>query len=387
MGKQELQFSLGEDAGKILTDIAREHLICSLDPQKAIETIMKSLIGCPKQLALDIIAGEYVILMDTDKQEFLVCKFDKEIHGKTFTRLDMADWSSKSFLKIQDDSLLFLDLLEKIRDDIFSNNGKFSIDIEYSKVISYFYDTNDDDFDLLEDNYEMTQLSELINATKKFINKSINAINVIKWMHSNYPGKINDAYTKMPCEVLQLSVELTNLVNGSADLDLPMTKTEEAYSRLDKFIKCELTAQEARKRSIAPVNILDKWSAGWLSPSGEYYALNGEIANMLHTKIADALFEDGIIDCGDPMNNPDSWLEENGWAKIHGDLVLYDGWNRGRYSSGKKVPMTQVQQDMIAKYGQVCCGGVLRLGLSNDHMSAARFGMTDIPMLRKYFEF
>lgn len=387
METKELHFTLGEDAGKILTDIARDHLLCSYDPQKALNTIMQSLIGCPKQLALDIIIGDYVILMNKEGTEFVCTKFDKELHSKIFSQLDLSDWSAKKFLKIQDTALDFLEFLDRIREEVFANNGRFSVDIEYSKVIQYFYDKNSADCDLLDDNEGMLQVSSGILAVKKFIEESLGIIRVIRWMHSNCPTKVYEGFTHMPKEVTMLSAELANLVNGNAEVDLQISKQKEAYSKLDQYIKGELSAQETLKSRISPVNILDNWSAGWLSPNGEYYALNGEIANMLHNKIADALLESGIIEIKDHIPNPDSWLEENGWVKIHEDWILYDGWNRGRLLNGRPVPMTETQRDVISKYGQVCCKGVLKLGFKREHLSAARFGMTDIPMLKKYFDF
>lgn len=36
--------------------------------------------------------------------------------------------------------------------------------------------------------------------------------------------------------------------------------------------------------------------------------------------------------------------------------------------------------------GQVCCNGILKLGFTQDRVSAAKFEMTETLMLRKYFE-
>ena len=113
------------------------------------------------------------------------------------------------------------------------------------------------------------------------------------------------------------------------------------------------------------------------------------ISNMLHNQIADALCAAGIIPSVDPKDplshNPDTWLERHGWAKIHGDWILFDGWNLHR-TDDKNIPMTPQQQEQICRYGQTCWKGLLKFGYSKEPISAARFGMTDIPMLRNYFE-
>ena len=65
-------------------------------------------------------------------------------------------------------------------------------------------------------------------------------------------------------------------------------------------------------------------NAGYFAPDGKYYGLNGTKANFLHIKIADLLQQQGIIpkDC----NTPDRWLEEHGWIKQSGSMLLYGGY-------------------------------------------------------------
>lgn len=65
MKTEYLHFTLGENAGRLLVDIAREHLLYSYNPQKALETITSSLTGCPKDIALDIIIGKLILLVMT----------------------------------------------------------------------------------------------------------------------------------------------------------------------------------------------------------------------------------------------------------------------------------------------------------------------------------
>lgn len=55
MRTEKVHFTLGERAGQLIVDIAREHLIYSLNPDKALKAIKDSLIGCPTETALDIL--------------------------------------------------------------------------------------------------------------------------------------------------------------------------------------------------------------------------------------------------------------------------------------------------------------------------------------------
>lgn len=121
------------------------------------------------------------------------------------------------------------------------------------------------------------------------------------------------------------------------------------------------------------------------------YAL-GEIANMLHNKLADRLLDAHIIpwghalqDGGKRMENPDRWLEEHGWVKIHGPLVQYEGYARSTYRKDGPIPLTDQQIEALCAYGDRCCDGILSLGHAGNHVRVSRFRATEPLMLHKYF--
>lgn len=58
MKKGTVHFTLGDDAGKLLMQIAQEALLYELDPEKAIKVITTSLMGCPDNIALKILKGD-----------------------------------------------------------------------------------------------------------------------------------------------------------------------------------------------------------------------------------------------------------------------------------------------------------------------------------------
>lgn len=55
MKKGTVHFTLGDDAGKLLMQIAQEALLYELDPEKAIKVITTPLMGCPDNIALKIL--------------------------------------------------------------------------------------------------------------------------------------------------------------------------------------------------------------------------------------------------------------------------------------------------------------------------------------------
>lgn len=52
-----LHFTLDKSAGKLLAQIAQEHLLCNLDPKKAIETFTMSLNDLPVEMAIKLLSG------------------------------------------------------------------------------------------------------------------------------------------------------------------------------------------------------------------------------------------------------------------------------------------------------------------------------------------
>lgn len=143
-----------------------------------------------------------------------------------------------------------------------------------------------------------------------------------------------------------------------------------------------------------PVDIKLNWDAGWLSPKGIFYGANGHINEMLHNKLANKLQEMGLIDYKE--TNPDNWLLERGWTKIHGNWILYEGYliakrSKFQYELNmplvKAIPMTKEQRQQISLYGKICHGGILKFGLKQELMSSARFEMIDAALVWKLFDF
>lgn len=89
--------------------------------------------------------------------------------------------------------------------------------------------------------------------------------------------------------------------------------------------------EEYHKTELEPVEITEGYDAGWLSPDGDFYGLNGSTENLLHLNIAERLLASKKIPVKE-MRNPDRWLEENGWVKVHHDWILFSGSFYGKNS-------------------------------------------------------
>ena len=79
-------------------------------------------------------------------------------------------------------------------------------------------------------------------------------------------------------------------------------------------------------------------------------------------------------------------MTENGWVKIHGNHILYDGYLQADY--GKPlIHITEKQKGAIVEYGINCCNDLLKLGLKFNQVSTSRFKSIEKHMLHKQFSF
>lgn len=389
---KKLHFSLGEDAGKRLMEIAQEHLIYNLDPNKAMRTITESLIGCSTELALKILTGNLVLIVDSDGQT---------IHGEQrnethsdFPYLNIAEWHENEHSKIGDDGRMIYRMLERLEMDLacHSTNFDFSITVDYKAIVKYAESGDLQDLmaqieDRIDNSPIVGQTKDGISIARNYLIKTYKTWGVMEWLEKMYPDIYKAQYLEMGHHdvVSMINYKLTNLINSN--IDELRNQIDSEFESLNNHIAAIQEIDRVIEVGIEPVNIKDNYSAGWLAPNGDYYALNGEVSNLLHIQISDALVKKGVIPTsieGEKVN-PDRWLEENGWVKIHGDWILYDGYSLGVLGLPIKH-LTEEQKKSIYEYGQLCCSGKLYLGYNKQFVSAARFNMTDKFMLHKYFE-
>ena len=383
---QLLHFRVGEDAGKLLTTIAREHLIYNYNPNKALDTLESSFGGeCPRELTLAIIKGDMVVLVDTEEQQFIVTRFESGIHDRIgFEKLNVVDWAIKQCRLIHDNGMG----LKKAIDEILyrMNYKKIYKTYDYGQILKFIAGNNDIILDDLRDTQEVSELAGLVSVVKSYIEKSMRTWSVVDWMRKSYPedfAGISD-FSEYN-QTLQMVIRKFNDV-----LTLDFSEIEKEQKSLTNYIESAREIDEVLSKGIEPVDIMSNYTAGWLAPNGDYYALNGEIANMLHNQIADALKDAGII--SEDNDNPDAWLEQQGWVKIHGNDVQFAGCLNSKMISGKRnINMTPIQIKKIYEYCTIYHKGIIKLGWRQEQISAILFkdvAESNIEALnKKYFEF
>ena len=364
--KRTVHFTLGDGAGKLLTDIAREKIIYSLMPNEGLATIQESLIGCPKNIALDIIKGKLVLKTAEDNVSFDVVQYHPDMKEQ-HPPFDIEGWAERTLLQIKEIAREWDQAILEMRRAIIENQGTFNISVSYQKLVRYFYTGEENNIIDPDENETVYNIKSAVTGIRNFLEECYKKMDVIKWLANAYPEDIPEGFLMMPREVNRLNLRLTDMMLKDSEVEQYIARNLYMDNLVTRFIENEKNIDKVISEGIQPVEITDNYSAGWLAPNGDFYGLNGEIANMLHNQLADALYKKGIIPRKDSdgdsyERNPDGWLSKHGWVRIHEDRLLYDGYMQSNYGM-PLVEITESQRKQIVKYGEKCHGGFLRFGL------------------------
>ena len=372
-----VHFSIGSGFGVTLMQIAQEHLLYGLDPQKALDTIQKSLMGCPEDIAKEILIGNLVLPVNEETQE-VICVERQDFHDGIFPKVDLRDWFNIKLSTLIDGSESLVEQLFYYQDKARRDRGIFMKGFDYRNIFEFLKGNVDPVLEELYEDEELCQLGDLIRVARNFIENGTKLKEIARWLNKAYNLNLEFDDLGALSSVMSELQKLLNVSNVQAELE---SIRDDAVT---KYIQNVQKIEEILSKGIEPVDILDKYDAGWLSPDGEYYALNGEIANMLHTQIADALQEKGIIPQDEA--SPDSWLEKHGWCRIHDNNVQFAG-NLNSQIGGENVYLTNVQKEKITKYISDCHQCTILLGWKRQPYSVGQFRAMDKIALHKHFEF
>lgn len=390
METQTVHFTVGADFGVTLMQIANEHLLYADDLDKALRVFTDSLGGeVPEELVKQLLSGEQIILLDEENQMFDV------VERKDYMHLDKIYPAQIDFNQFVIDKQNELNKHVKDMDrsldailNKFRYKSYYRIDIPVESLMKYIYGNDDeviaDIKDGLEYDDEVQQMILTIKFVKDFIEKSLKLSNMMKRLEVMY--NINIRFdTQNLMDLVQkvqdiARAEFTHFIEGSDNT-------------LTNYLNASKEINEVIETGIVPVDIMENYSAGWLSPEGLYYALNGEIANMLHIQISDALQEQRLIPENDEDGmelNPDAWLEQQGWVKIHENNIQFGGCLNSKLGL-KNVNITSKQIEIIVDYIGDCHQSIIKAGWRLEKTSIGMFGAMAIQdplaLNKKYFSF
>lgn len=358
----DLKFTIGKGFGQMLQRIAWERLTEKLSPMAAVEIITQSLPGCTEGMAVDILDGKIILGEDEATQE---------VTGTPGAGGKFNDWIREQRIHLEEEAKEWVKSLEGIRQEIADAGGKFEFTARYPELVSYI--SGCEDAGLLDNPHSGTveQIKGAIEGSNDFFAKVEEVYGVIVWMCD----ALNTSRVLFSDSILRVRTILDSLMTVDPEVEASIRKQDFQKQRLSEFMENEMRIEEYHKTELEPVEITEGYDAGWLSPDGEFYGLNGSVGNMLHLNIAERLLASKKIPVKE-MRNPDRWLEENSWVKVHHNWILFFGSFYGN-------TLTDIQIEKLYRYGQVCHRGVLRLGTSQTQITAARLRETEPLMLNK----
>lgn len=395
MAKEVVHFTIGEDMGIRLMEIAQEHLTMGNDPVKALKAITDSLIGCPTDYALKILKGDVVLFADVENQTIIPVDRDPAIHDRLFPKVDVLQFMTRHDKEIEKHRMNLVASWRMLENEIRKNRNVFRVDFDYDDIFKFIAGNDDVILEHLKSLDEYNHIESLIKITKNFIERSSKIQDTMEWMSKTWNdfdevsgSRKNNPwieYTAIKENITDNLMDVMSIMQSVMNLNF---RFEPEDDEVKKYLSAVMENDKILSEGIQPVDIMDNYSAGWLSPEGEFYGLNGEIANMLHNQIADSLVEAGIIP--EDEASADAWLEQQGWVKIHDNNINYGGC-LNHHIGLENVHINEEQVLIIANYIKECHNGLMRLGWKLQRVTATMFVAlfkSDLHGLNKnYFEF
>lgn len=294
-----LTFTIGKGFGQMLLRIAWEKLTEKYNPREAVEIITKSLLGCTEGMAVDILDGKITLGEDEATQEVL---------GAPGAGGRFNDWIKSRRIQLEEEAKEWVEALERLRQTIADAGGKFEFSVRYPELVSYL--SGDKDAGLLDYPHSnvVEQIKGTVEGAKNFFVKVGEVYEVIVWMCD----ALNISRVLLPDSVLRVRTIIDSLMCSDPEVEASIRKQDFQKQRLSEWME----EREENQTELKPVEITEGYDAGWLSPDGDFYGLNGSTGNLLHLNIAERLLASKKIPVKE-MRNPDRWLEENGWVKVH----------------------------------------------------------------------
>jgi hypothetical protein len=391
MATETVHFKIGENFGALLASIAQEHLTERNNPVQALKTITESLHDCPTDMAVLILKGDIVLVVNEEDQNCSPVDRIPALHDGVFPKIDPVYFLESRTRNIKLHGGYIMDGLKALQTQISRRNGYFDISFKYEDVFKFIAGDNEALLDELRDNREIDGIASLFEVTKRFIEETMKTQSTMDWMMRTFDvfkeSKNHELYLQLIGDVSDTLLDITYHLNQTLKLDFTLDAPED---NVQKYIDSAREIDEVLSKGIKPVDILDNYSAGWLAPNGDYYALNGEIANMLHNQIASALYDAGIVPEGkDNESNPDGWLEQNGWVKIQSNNVQFAGCLNVRLGK-RNVDITDAQLKKISEYITDCYGCQIKAGWRLERHSIRMFmslAQNLEALYKRYFEY
>lgn len=387
--RKSLHFTI---TGEFMTEHAR-NLFVEDTPKNAVEFLTKSLIGMKDDMAWDIVLGKLKVTGDSDEG----CGVEEDNTVSDVVGIPLTVESVWSRLARQYfNALGDLQSLQRrimILGNADEQNGALYRFCGFEIWDGYVISLEEDRKVYIHRKEKFDAIVRQLMFVGNHIGKSIADLPIVNFEVPEDINQIGSAMRRGYIEQFSLEYLLNaDLVTIKLEDDQRKVKYAEAigdpdskkFSAVDSYIESQRNIDRELKHGIQPSSVTEPKSAGWISPKGVYYALNGDIAHNLHIQIADALLDAGIIedkDFGEThiRGNACDILDKEGWVKIHNEWVIYSGYD-------SNIPITDEQIQALYQYGQHG-KGFLDFGYAKHRVTACNIPDIEKPLWAiKYFK-
>ena len=384
---EELHFKLGNEAGALIASIAQEKVKYNHDVKAAMQFLRDSFEGMQDELILGIIKGDYVIEVTNGGESVEVV--NRKDHHVNYPIFDIEQWCFDMYEDIYKTS-------RSLQTSVLQLSSKFSrreniyiqVPIESLRNIFSGSLTADDALESILEDSTIRTTYDIARVVKNFLSESLRVMATVGTISGMYSNEISEQKLESIERRKSSALFELNKLNMSFSKISNLNFSSAEAIDIKEHVEASIKISEVVSAGIKPVNILDNYSAGWLSPYGEFYGLNGAYSNMLHINIAEALLNVGVIP-QEFKEKPDIWLERSGWVKIHGNHILFAACNN-HVANRKSLYMTDKQISTIASYIGECHQCIVLLGFDKTKVSLSTMvkeAESPEHFHKKYFEF
>lgn len=368
---KELHFSIGENLGEILFQIACEH-IQKGNVEKAISTYTDSLIGFSEEYVKNLLKNECVLKTNTEKDSLEISTNVEDIEKN---KKNVIDWHRVLNDKVGHLSEIISSIYDaknylssRCADPVNFNIRNLGVEYEAqiniaAKLIAgkKFANLHSNGENVWE---ELVLNCESDNATRA---ESI-LYNIVKYVSSirqlygyffetlNYYNAIKhfeliDRYSFIELSFERCLTLLEEFCDDNKGYYHPMC--DEQIHNLKEQIHEDICKTEIGRtfiiNGILPKNPIDYYDAAWISPEGKFYGAIGETNEMLHLNLAYQICEkiDGV-----DMLEADRYLTDKSWIKVHhNEAYVYLAYDKkSAQEDGKLYTPTKEQIKVLCEY-------------------------------------
>ncbi|MBP3732289.1 MAG: hypothetical protein J6I84_03500 [Bacilli bacterium] len=326
-----LHMKVGANIGEVLLDIAQTK-IKEGKPEEGIKVYTESLPGFTPEDAIRLLKGEVMLVSCPDGSGVWLSEGSEE---------KLLDW--KWIVKDRVRNIGYT--LDSIRE---AKKKVCNYDIEdfalRDPVVEYFGEdrsnviavhhlaariiAGDERAEIYEPWLKIEGLVERDEGLEyeKTLYFTVRYVKCIKYLHiqyldflSSYDWLLMNGFIERPEfleETLERSVRvLLEFADPKKGYHHPLCNDKlRAYKeKLRESIERSKPGQEYIKCGSLAKNIMDGYDAGWLSPEGIFYGANGPTSALLHMRLAENIMPG--------KKDPERYLEQIGWLKIHDNSI------------------------------------------------------------------